>query len=241
MAAILSIASSCVGAGRPPQSGATPSASPSPTTASAANSMDQAATLGRAIEKLNQAKSYRISIQAVYHWRTPEGQEYDWTFEGEGAAVGPNRFYSVMRGPADTIYRVKMVDGKITNEDARGQRPEASTAFGGPGVGTAPYTLISYLKSGAPQGQAQVARLNGVETVRLSFSPNLNKVAAMDASHKGLQERVQTVQGSVWIGAQDGRVIQLAATVQSLDSRQLLQTTTITLKLFDFDAAIEIN
>ncbi|MDP2728035.1 MAG: hypothetical protein Q8P59_10900, partial [Dehalococcoidia bacterium] len=197
--------------------------------------------LARAVEGLNQAKSYRFTIQGVHHWRTPDGQEYDWSFEGEGAVVAPNRFYSVMRGPADTLFEVKMLDGKITNRDARGQRPDASTAFGGPGVWAAPYTLISYMKNGSAQGQVQTANLNGAAAVRFSFSPDLNKVAAMDASHKGLKDKVQAVQGSVWIDTKTGRVSQEAVTVQSLDSSGLPQIATITLKFFDYDAAVVIN
>lgn len=241
MAAVLALASSCAEVGRPPQGGGAPTASPTAAVGGVAASGDQAATLARAVERLSQAKSYRFTIQAVYHWRTPEGQEYDWSFDGEGAVVGSNRFYSVMQGPADSLFKMKMLDGKVINEDARGQRSEVSTSFGGPGVGAAPYTIISYLKNGAVQGQAQAASLNGAETLRLSFIPNLGKVAAMDASHRGLQEKVQAVQGSVWVEATTGRVSQEAVTVQSLDGRGLPQTTTVTLKFYDYDAAIEIN
>lgn len=238
LVAILALASGCADVGRPvPGVG-----SPSPTITTAATQVGQEATLlARAVERLDQAKSYRFTIQAVHHWRTPEGQEYDWSFEGKGAVIPPNRFYSVMQGPADTLFEFKMLDGKLTNVDARGQLSQASTTFGGPGVGTGPYTVISYLRNSAAQGQVQTASLDGAETFRFSFSPNLDKVAATDVHHRSIQEKIKAVQGSVWVDAKTGRVSQEAVTVQSLDSRGLPQTVTITLKFFDYDAAVEIN
>lgn len=202
---------------------------------------DASALLSQAVSGLEQAKSYRFTVQAIHHWKTPEGQEYDWAFEGEGAAVPPSRFYSKLRGPADAFFEVKIVEGKITNIDTRGQRPEASTAFGGPGTGAAPYTVISYLKNSTAQGQVQAASLNGAETRQFTFVPNLARVSALDASHKGLQDRVRTVQGSAWVDSKTGRLTQETVTVQSTDSNGLPQTVTITIRFTDYDNPVEIK
>lgn len=240
-AALLALAASCIEAGRGPQGAGTPGPAPTPTVGGASQGDQAEALLARAVENLDQAKSYRFTVQAVHHWRSPEGQEYDWSFEGEGAAVAAGRFRSVMRGPADTFFEVKIVDGKVVNRDARGERRDATTAFGGPGLGAAPYTVISYLRSGSAQGQPQTASLNGSEALRLAFAPNFGKVAAMDASHKAALEKVQAAQGVVWVDNKSGRVTQEAVTVQSLDSSGSPQTATITLKFYDYDSAIEIN
>jgi hypothetical protein len=215
-----------------------PTPSPTPSKVSPAEKPDVFAT---AVQKLAEAKSYRFTIQAVHHWQTPEGQEFDFSYEGEGAVVRPNRFYSIMRGPADTLFQVKMVDGNITNIDARGQRPQASTAFGGPGVGAAPYTVISYLKMGEPSGQVQVTRLDGAEVFQVGFTPNLSRVAAMDAFHSGLPKAIQGIQGTVWVDKQTHWVRQETVTIKSLDGRGLPQTATVTLKFFDYNKAVEIN
>ncbi|MDO8691988.1 MAG: hypothetical protein Q7R39_18620 [Dehalococcoidia bacterium] len=207
-----------------------------------ATSESVAATLlARGVAGLEQAKGFRFTIEAVHHWQVPGGQAYDWAYTGEGAAILPSRFYSVMRGPVDALFEVKMIDGKVTNVDTRGQHPNASTAFGGPGVGAAPFTVIAYLKNSAPQGPAQAASLNGIDTQRLAFSPDLAKVSATDASHATIQAQVQTAQGSVWIDAKTGRVAQETVTVQSKDSGGLPQTVTISLKFSDYDAPVEIN
>lgn len=246
LATVVAFATGCTGPGQVPQATSSPVSSPTTNPAgnaptAATGSESEASTLlARAVSGLDQAKSFRFTIEAVHHWQAPGGQQYDWTFSGEGAAVPPSRFYSVMRGPADAMFEVKMIDGKITNVDTRGQRPEASTAFGGPGVGAAPYTVISYLKNSAAQGQAQAASLNGTETRRLTFAPSLTKVSAMDASHKGLQNKVQAIQGSVWVDAKTGRVSQETVTVQSQNDG-LPQTVTITLKFTDYDAPVEIK
>lgn len=237
IAATTALLLGCAGVEKPGEASSPTALSP---TATAGAEGQRPALLARAVERLGQAKSYRFAITAVHHWRTPEGQEYDWSFEGEGAVVA-DRFYSVMRGPADTLYEVRMLDRVIINRDARGQRPQASTSFGGPGEGAAPYTVISYLKNSVAQGSVQTASLNGTEALRLSFSPNLSQVAAMDASHRTLQEKVKVVQGVVWIEAKTGRPSQEAVTVQSLDSRGLPQTVTITLKFSDYDAPVEIQ
>lgn len=215
----------------------TPAASPSAVVAVS----EGPALLTKAVEGLDRAKSYRFTIEAVYHWRTPDGQETDFAFTGQGAAIPPNRFRSEMTGPVDTVYQVKMIDGKVTNVDARGLAPQASTAFGGPGVGAAPFTVISYLKNGTVQGQSQSASLNGTDTRRFSFVPDLARVSAMDASHAAVKDRVQAVQGVAWVDAKTGRVLQETATVQSSDQRGSPQTVTITLKFSDYDAPVEIN
>lgn len=265
-ALVLFVSAACANSGQAPQVASSPAASPvapssitpSPTApgspgaakdSTSGSTGGQVATpenqagalLARAVERLGQAKSFRFTVQAVHHWQTPDGKEYDWSFDGEGAAVPPNRFYSVMRGPADVLFQMKMIEGKITNVDARGSHPSPSTAFGGPGEGAAPYTVISYLKNSTAQDQPQAATLNGADTTRLAFTPNLQAVAGMDVSHKDIQQKVQAVQGSVWVDNKTGRVAQEAITVRSKDNTGLPQTVTITIKFTEFDTPVEIN
>ncbi len=197
--------------------------------------------LTRGVAGLEQARSFRFTIEAVHHWQVPGGEAYDWAYTGEGAAIPPGRFYSVMRGPVDAVFEAKIIDGKVTNVDTRGQRPSASTAFGAPGAGASPFTMIAYLKNATPQGLAQAVSLNGIETQRFAFSPDLVKVSATDASHATIQAQVQAIQGSVWIDAKTGRVAQETVTVQSIDTGGQPQTVTISLKFSDYDAPVEIK
>ncbi len=108
-------------------------------------------------------------------------------------------------------------------------------------MGAAPFTAISYLRNCVVRGQVQAASLNGVETRQFNFVPDLVKVSAMDISHLGLKDKVQAVQGSVWVDARTNRVSQETVTVQSTDSQGQPQTVTITLKFTDYDAPVEIK
>lgn len=198
------------------------------------------AALNRAVDKLKAAQSYRFEVAATHNW-VFEGQEQNWEFSGEGAFAAPNRFRSQMEGPADTFLSIEINGDKIRAWDTRGEVADATTAFGGPGFGTAPYTVIAYLKNFKEATSKGMTSYAGEEAYLLSFTADRASVSAMDAAHANAMERVASVQGEVWIDEAESVIRKTSVEVEFFSLAGQKETVTVTLRFFDFNEPVEFE
>jgi len=193
--------------------------------------------LSEAVEKLKAARSYRFEITATHKW-VFEGKEQNWEFQGDGAFVSPNRFRSQLEGPADTFFLVEINGDKVEAGDARGNVQDASTAFGGPGFGTAPYTVIAYLKNSKEATDQGTTSLSGAQVHKLGFTVDKASISALDAAHAQDMERVTSVQGTVWVDKAEQVINQETVKVEFFSRSGQKETVTITLRFFDFNKPV---
>ncbi|MBI2303995.1 MAG: hypothetical protein HYU86_04520 [Chloroflexi bacterium] len=192
---------------------------------------DEAASIMRvAVAKLQGAKGYRFTVTLRYYWQM-EGKEQIWSFQGEGGVEG-GRFRSVLRGPADTLYEVEISDHLVKARDARGELPNPSTTFGGPGFGAAPYTVVSYVRN---FGDAtSMGLLEGTETHRVGFRPRLAAVAALDADHGRDMQRVTQVKGEAWVDKAQGNLRREEVEVEFVSRAGNTERAVITIDFYNF-------
>ena len=225
---VLGLGAGCL----PPSSTGTPNPSAKTPTPSSKT------ILSEAVEKLKAARSYRFEITATHKW-VFEGKEQNWEFQGDGAFVSPNRFRSQLEGPADTFFSVEIVGDVVKAVDARGDVSDASTAFGGPGFGTAPYTVIAYLKNFKEATDQGMTSLSGVQVNKLGFTIDKASISALDAAHAQDMERVTSVQGTVWVDKAERVINQETVKVEFFSRSGQKETVTITLRFFDFNKPVE--
>ncbi len=224
----LGLASGCL----PPTTTGTPNPSAKTPTPSAKS------TLREAVDKLKATQSYRFDVKATHRW-VFEGKQQDWEFQGDGAFVSPNRFRSQLEGPADTFLSVEINGAQVKAWDTRGVVQNASTAFGGPGFGTAPYTVIAYLESFKDATDQGTTSLSGVQVYKMGFSTDKASVSALDAAHAQALERVTAVQGTVWIDKTERTIKQETVKVEFFSLSGQKETVTMTLSFFDFNKPVE--
>jgi len=194
--------------------------------------------LSEAVEKLKAARSYRFETTATHKW-VFEGKEQNWEFQGDGAFISPNRFRSQLEGPADTFFSVEINGDKVKAGDARGDVPDATTAFGGPGFGTAPYTVIAYLKNFKEATDQGATSLSGVQVHKLGFSIDKASVSALGAAHAQDMERVTSVQGTVWVDKTERIINQESVKVEFFSRSGQKETVTTTIRFLDFNKPVE--
>lgn len=217
-------------------------ASPGDSTASSATPTPAAGPeerLREAVGKLEALESFRLKVEATHHWSF-EGKEYDWEYQGEGAWVRPDRFYSSIQGPADTLYWVRIIGQNVTARDARGVVTNPTKAFGGPGYGAAPYSVIAYLKNFDKVASLGVAAIDGVDTYHLGFETRKNGIAALDSGLAQQMERVTSIQGEVWIDRGSGSLRRERVRVDYLSGQGVPEWVNITLHFLGFNQAVEI-
>jgi len=193
------------------------------------------------VEKLKAAQSYRFEITAVHNW-VFEGQEQKYEFEGEGAFAKPNRFRSAITdATADSHFWIEINNGVVTARDNKGDVANATTAFGGPGFGTAPYTVIAYLKNFREATSQGTTSLSGVEAYHLGFTADRASVSAMDTAHASAMERVTSVQGTVWVDKAEPVIRKTSVEVEFFSRSGQKETVTMTLRFFDFNKPVEFE
>ncbi len=150
------------------------------------------------VEKLNQADSYQFSISSTLQ-TTVEGKPREWKFSGTGAVAKPAKIQWSIEGQADVFFKVVSVGGQSYCADTRGEIKDCNLAFGGPKPGASPYTVISYLQNFDQVGNAATQTIQGKDYSYLTFSPSLQKVAALDSAHAKALANVASVNGEMWI------------------------------------------
>lgn len=150
------------------------------------------------VRALGQTNSYHFSVVAALR-TTFEGKPREWTFSGVGAAAKQGKVQWTLEGQADVFFEVVSADGQIYCSDSRGENKDCSLAFGGPRPGASPYTVISYLQNFDEVGEMTTKSIQGKEYFHVPFSPSLQRVAALDASHAKALANVASVNGEVWI------------------------------------------
>lgn len=213
---------------------------PTPTLKPAATGLTAQELLRRTVQRLEAAASYKVKITLNHRWRF-EGSEQSWDFTGEAQYAKPNRFRSRLEGPADSSFLVDINGDEVAARDMRGEVPQATKAFGGPGVGTAPYTAINYLKRFDRADDVAATSLNGVSTYRITFVPSLQAVAALDAGHAQIMPQVRSVKGTAWIEAQSYLVRKLVLEIEFATRSGDTQHVVTTLEFFDFDQPVEFK
>lgn len=154
--------------------------------------------MSESVQLLNDAGSYQFSISAILR-TTFEGKPKEWTYSGAGAVAKPAKIQWSLEGQADVFFKVVSVDGKIYCADARGENKDCSLAFGGPGPGASPYTIISYLQNFERSSEATTKNIQGKEYSFITFSPSLPKIASLDPAHAKALAAVESVAGEVLI------------------------------------------
>jgi len=197
----------------------------------------EAAQLRRAIDNLAQVRSYSLTMAGTIRY-TMEGREWVWPFSGEGWAA-EERFYSFLSGIADTFKEVYITGERVRCRDARGEvaPPECGPAFGGIGVGAAPYTALAYLKNFEEASLRVAASAEG--QLRLGFRPNLAQVAALDASHGRAMQQVTAVAGEVALDRERGLPVQVTVWVDFRAGDVAPQRATLTLEFYGFGEPVE--
>ena len=217
---------------------ATPSIGVGPTPTATALTAQE--LLRRTVQRLEATASYRVKITLNHRWRF-EGVEQSWDYAGEAQYAKPDRFRSRLEGPADSFFLVDISGDKVVAKDMRGEVPGATRAFGGPGMGTAPYTAITYLKQFDRAEAMASASLNGMDTYRITFVPSLQAVAALDAGHAQTIPQVRAVTGTAWIDAQSYLVRQLVLEIDFIARSGDTQKVVTKLEFFDFDQPVEFK
>ncbi|MFH1486308.1 MAG: hypothetical protein ABIH46_09575 [Chloroflexota bacterium] len=191
-----------------------------------------ATLLGSAVERFQDAESYKFTISAIHTWSF-EGKTQDWVFKGEGASSG-NKFRSLLEGPADSWFYVKHTGDTIEAWDTQGEIANPSSTFGAPGFGTAPYTAIAYLREFKEAASASAA----ADIWHLTFKPDLAAVAAIDAAHADALKRVKRVEGEVWVTKDTGAIEKETVRVEFEARSGVAQTFAITLEFYDYNQPV---
>ena len=196
--------------------------------------------LGTAMEKFKNADSFRFQASAIHQWEL-DGNLHEWVFVGGGAYSAADGFFSRMEGPADTDLRLWIIDGRIFAEDTRGPIANPSSAFGGPGQGASPFTVIAYLRNYQQASQLQVASLGDEQVFTMTFVPNLSSVAALDAGQASTLARVSEISGQVWVDKSNQRITQEQVTVRYSEPNGAQSAVEMTLRFSAFDEPVEIE
>jgi hypothetical protein len=196
--------------------------------------------LAQAINDLKNANSFRFQASAVHRWEY-NGRQQEWVFVGEGAYEAPDKFYSRMEGPADADLRMTVRGSQILAADSRGEVANPTLAYGGPGNGASPLTVISYLRNYQQAAGATISTLNNQDVYRINFVPNLSQVAALDVGQSRSMARIQSVEGQVWVDRDERRVRQQQVTVRSADPGGGTSSVQITMRFSDFNRPVEIR
>lgn len=198
------------------------------------------AALQRATARLRETQGYRLRIQATHFWQL-EGKEQAWTFEGEALAAPPGRFASKMWGPADSLFIFVMEGDAFRCEDARGKVKECGSAFGGPGIAAAPYTVMAYLHRWERAAYLGAEVLQGDAVHHVSFQPDLGRVSGRDKAHREAMAHVSEVKGEAWLSQRDGTPLREEVTVQSRAKDSSPQRVRTVLEFLDFDRPVQFK
>ena len=195
------------------------------------------AILTQAVGKLQAAQSYRFTISAVHRWSF-EGQEQEYSFSGSGA-YSSDRFQSHMEGPVDTFFWVEIIGDTVQARDARGDVPGPPTTFGGPGPGTAPYTVIHYLINLGEVEGAGTATLSGIDAYHYRFWPQMTAITALDEAHMEAMKRVKKVEGEAWVDKKENIILQEKVKVDFLNPQGETESVTMTVSFSHFNEPVE--
>jgi len=195
------------------------------------------AILTQGAAKLATAQSYRFTVEAVHRWRF-EGREQEYSFSGSGA-YSAGRFQSQMEGPADTFYWVEIMGDSVRARDTQGDIPNPPTPFGGPGPGTAPYTVIHYLINLGEVKGAGTATLSGTDTYHYRFWPQMTAMTAMDEAHMQAMKQVKKVEGEAWVDKKENIVLQEKVKVDFVNPLGEPESVTMTVSFSHFNEPVE--
>lgn len=188
-----------------------------------------------ATRKLQEAKSYRFSIEAVH--KTSAG---DWRYTGEGAFAAPNKFRSTLRGQADVTF-VAVYDGQRAYcADTRGEQSACSVAWGGPAPGTSAYLALAYVRF-----PLKIEALSGLGATadewRFRFVPELTTVAAQNKAFTSALSSVQGVTGELTVDPASMRPRQERLVVNLQEQGRQAETVELLLRFHDYDQPVEIS
>ncbi len=116
-----------------------------------------------------------------------------------------------------------------------------SLAWGGPNPGSSPYTVVAYLRKYGEVGDLKVQSLGGREYYHLTFSPALQRVAALDAAQERAVAVVQSVKGDIWIDKDSRMPYQEQVIVKSKGPEGNEETVDMSLLFSDYNKPVEIK
>ena len=195
--------------------------------------------MATALDQFAQAGSFRFQTSTVHDWEEA-GVAHSWVFVGSGAYEAPGRFYSFMEGPADVFLRVVVRDGAILAENSRGPVPNPPLDFGGPTPGSSPLTAIAYLRNQQQVSGFALATLENEPVYRISYVPNLARVAALDTGQPDALARVDAVEGQVFVTRDTSTIRQQIVTVRGTDPAGRPTTVEMTMRFSDYGRPVTI-
>jgi hypothetical protein len=183
--------------------------------------------LETALNHFREAESFRFSIRIAHDWVFEEGQ-YRWNYLGEGAFRAPDSYRFTTVGSADSGGTVEIEGGTVSAWDARGEVARPTTTWGAPGYGASPYSVIAYLRGLEQANSLGEDTIDGQAMERYSFSPQRNEVAAIDGAHAAIADKINRVEGELWVDASDKWPARVSVTVRYVSvsgNEETVQTT----------------
>jgi pyruvate/2-oxoglutarate dehydrogenase complex dihydrolipoamide acyltransferase (E2) component len=161
--------------------------------------------LESAIDRLAELSSYRFEISSLYDYYYHDGEPGRWQLWGKGAYVAPNSHWWWLEAQGGAIAELVSVDGRTycTHTGFRPENEECSLAWGAPGIGSSPYTVIAYLLCFEEARHEGVTEFEGEECDRFGFSPSLKRISAIDDHHAEAAAAITKVSGEVLIRTRD--------------------------------------